>query len=66
MGAITLPALGLFVATLGVAILSPGPAIIAASRSAAARGRQASRQPDVRPWQRWEPPQARVREPGGP
>ena len=42
MAAITLPALGLFVTTLGVAILSPGPAIIAASRSAAARGRQAS------------------------
>ncbi|MBB1490811.1 MULTISPECIES: LysE family translocator [unclassified Paracoccus (in: a-proteobacteria)] len=42
MGAITLPALGLFVATLALAILSPGPAIIAASRSAAARGRQAS------------------------
>ena len=42
MSAITLPALGLFVTTLGVAILSPGPAIIAASRSAAARGRQAS------------------------
>ena len=42
MGAITLSAMGLFVTTLGVAILSPGPAIIAASRSAAARGRQAS------------------------
>lgn len=42
MQAITLPALALFVTTLGFAILSPGPAIIAASRSAAARGRQAS------------------------
>lgn len=42
MAAVTLPALGLFVMTLALAILSPGPAIIAASRSAAARGRQAS------------------------
>lgn len=42
MAAVTLPALALFVTTVGLAILSPGPAIIAASRSAAARGRQAS------------------------
>lgn len=42
MQAVTLPALMLFVMTLSLAILSPGPAIIAASRSAAARGRQAS------------------------
>ncbi|HRO14265.1 MAG TPA: LysE family transporter [Paracoccus sp. (in: a-proteobacteria)] len=42
MDAVTLPQLMLFVTTLGLAILSPGPAIIAASRSAAARGRQAS------------------------
>ena len=39
---ITADQLALFVGTLSVAILSPGPAIIAASRSAAARGRQAS------------------------
>ena len=42
MDAITLPQLALFVTTLGLAILSPGPAIIAASQSAAARGRRAS------------------------
>ncbi|WP_231555413.1 LysE family translocator [Paracoccus sanguinis] len=42
LDAVTLPQLALFVSTLAVAILSPGPAIIAASRSAAARGRQAS------------------------
>lgn len=42
MDSITLPQLALFVGTLAVAIISPGPAIIAASRSAAARGRRAS------------------------
>lgn len=42
MDAITLPQLLLFVGTLALAILSPGPAIIAASKSAAARGRAAS------------------------
>ena len=42
MAAITLPALTLFVSTLALGILTPGPAIIAAARSAAARGRQAS------------------------
>lgn len=42
MDAITLPHLVLFVTTLSLAILSPGPAIIAASQSAAARGRAAS------------------------
>lgn len=42
MDAITLPQLALFVGTLALAILSPGPAIIAASRSAAARGRAAA------------------------
>ncbi|WP_134725692.1 LysE family translocator [Paracoccus luteus] len=42
MDAITLPQLALFVATLGLAIVSPGPAIIAASQSAASRGRRAS------------------------
>lgn len=39
---ITLGQVGLMVATLLVATASPGPAIIAASRSAAARGRQAA------------------------
>ena len=39
---ITLAQVALMVATLSVAIVSPGPAIIAASRSAAARGRRAS------------------------
>lgn len=39
---ITLAQMALMVATLSVAIVSPGPAIIAASRSAAARGRRAS------------------------
>ena len=42
MDAVTLSQLALFVTTLAVAILSPGPAIIAASKSAAARGRAAS------------------------
>ena len=42
MDAVTLPQLALFVGTLAAAIVSPGPAIIAASRSAAARGRAAS------------------------
>lgn len=42
MDGITLPQVVLFVSTMAVAILSPGPAIIAASRSAAARGRAAS------------------------
>ncbi|WP_299360982.1 LysE family translocator [uncultured Paracoccus sp.] len=42
MDAVTFPQLLLFVGTLALAILSPGPAIIAASRSAAARGRRAS------------------------
>lgn len=42
MDAITLPAMTMFVATMALAILSPGPAMIAASRSAAARGRLAS------------------------
>ena len=40
--AITAAQLAVFVGTLAVAILSPGPAIIAASRSAASRGRNAS------------------------
>ena len=40
--AITAAQLAVFVGTLAVAILSPGPAIIAASRSAASRGRDAS------------------------
>lgn len=39
MDGITLPQVSLFVTTLGLAILSPGPAIIAASQSAASRGR---------------------------
>ncbi|MFI0395015.1 LysE family translocator [Paracoccus jiaweipingae] len=38
MDAITLSQILLFVITLGVAIVTPGPAILAASRSAAARG----------------------------
>ena len=42
MDGITLPQVVLFVSTMAVAILSPGPAIIAASKSAAARGRSAS------------------------
>lgn len=42
MDAITLPALLAFVMTMGFAILSPGPAIIACTRSAAARGREAA------------------------
>lgn len=39
MDAVTLPQMALFVGTLALAILSPGPGIIAASQSAAARGR---------------------------
>lgn len=39
MDGITLPQVTLFVTTLGLAIISPGPAIIAASQSAASRGR---------------------------
>ena len=42
MEGITLPQLAVFVTTLAMAILSPGPAIIAVSRSAAARGRAAA------------------------
>ena len=42
MEGITLPQLAVFVTTLALAILSPGPAIIAVSRSAAARGRAAA------------------------
>ena len=39
MVGITLPQVLLFVTTLGLAIVSPGPAIIAVSQSAASRGR---------------------------
>lgn len=39
MDGITLSQVTLFVTTLGLAIISPGPAIIAASQSAASRGR---------------------------
>ena len=42
MDAISPAALLAFVMTLGLAILSPGPAIIACTRSAAARGREAA------------------------
>ncbi|MDO5620575.1 MAG: LysE family transporter [Paracoccus sp. (in: a-proteobacteria)] len=42
MDAVSLPQLWLFVTVLALAILSPGPAIIAASQSAVSRGRQAS------------------------
>lgn len=42
MDAITLGQLLLFITTLGVAIVTPGPAILAASRSAAARGWRAT------------------------
>lgn len=42
MEAITVPALAAFVATLSLAILTPGPAIIACTRAAAAMGRQAA------------------------
>ena len=39
MGGVTIDQLGLFVATLAVAILSPGPGVIAVSQSAFAMGR---------------------------
>lgn len=42
MTGITLPQLALFVGTLAGAIVSPGPAILAAAKSAAARGPRAS------------------------
>lgn len=42
MDGITLAQLTVFVSTLGLAILTPGPAIIAATRTAAARGRAAA------------------------
>ena len=42
LDAISPAALAAFVATLGLAILSPGPGIIACTRSAASRGRKAA------------------------